>query len=78
MFETYLEKVAGIIGDRSDILMFDIIFDTLYLKAALCSIRKYLEVNDLDISVSVSLTLVDQSDRILTDQTGEYFYISMK
>ena len=78
LVETYFEQVVGLVDGGSDILMVETIFDTLNAKAALYAIGEYLEFTGLDIPVFVSGTLVDQSGRTLSGQTGEAFYASIR
>ena len=78
LVETYFEQVVGLIDGGADILMVETIFDTLNAKAALYAIGEYLEFSGLDIPVFVSGTLVDQSGRTLSGQTGEAFYASIR
>jgi 5-methyltetrahydrofolate--homocysteine methyltransferase len=47
-------------------------------KAALYAIGEFLEFSGLDIPVFISGTLVDQSGRTLSGQTGEAFYASVR
>jgi len=75
---TYLEQVVGLVDGGCDILMVETIFDTLNAKAALFAIGEYLEFSGLDIPVFISGTLVDQSGRTLSGQTGEAFYASVR
>ena len=62
----------------ADILMVETIFDTLNAKAALYAIGEFLEFSGSVIPVFVSGTLVDQSGRTLSGQTGEAFYASIR
>ena len=78
LVETYMEQVVGLVDGGADILMVETIFDTLNAKAALYAIGEYLEFSGLDIPVFVSGTLVDQSGRTLSGQTGEAFYASIR
>jgi 5-methyltetrahydrofolate--homocysteine methyltransferase len=78
LVNTYLEQVVGLVDGGSDILMVETIFDTLNAKAALYAIGEFLEYSGLDIPVFVSGTLVDQSGRTLSGQTGEAFYASIR
>jgi len=78
LVEAYFEQVVGLVDGGSDILMVETIFDTLNAKAALFAIGEYLEMTGLDIPVFVSGTLVDQSGRTLSGQTGEAFYASIR
>jgi len=78
LVETYFEQAVGLVDGGSDILMVETIFDTLNAKAALYAVGEYLEFSGLDIPVFVSGTLVDQSGRTLSGQTGEAFYASIR
>ncbi|CAB9516741.1 Probable methionine synthase [Seminavis robusta] len=78
LVDAYFEQVVGLMDGGSDILMVETIFDTLNAKAALYAIGEYLEFTGLDIPVFVSGTLVDQSGRTLSGQTGEAFYVSIR
>jgi len=78
LVETYFEQIVGLMDGGSDILMVETIFDTLNAKAALYAVGEYLEFSGLDVPVFVSGTLVDQSGRTLSGQTGEAFYASIR
>ncbi|GBG29276.1 Methionine synthase [Hondaea fermentalgiana] len=78
LVEAYFEQVVGLMDGGADILMVETIFDTLNAKAALFAITEYLEVTGLDVPVFISGTLVDQSGRTLSGQTGEAFYASVR
>jgi 5-methyltetrahydrofolate--homocysteine methyltransferase len=78
LVETYLEQIVGMVDGGCDILMVETIFDTLNAKAALYAIGEFLEFSGLDIPVFISGTLVDQSGRTLSGQTGEAFYASVR
>ena len=76
LVEAYFEQIVGLVDGGSDILMVETIFDTLNAKAALYTVGE--ERTGLDIPVFVSGTLVDQSGRTLSGQTGEAFYASIR
>ena len=78
LVETYFEQAVGLMDGGSDVLMVETIFDTLNAKAALYAIGEYLEFTGLDIPVFISGTLVDQSGRTLSGQTGEALYASLR
>ena len=78
LVDAYFEQVVGLMDGGSDILMVETIFDTLNAKSALYAIGEYLEFSGLDVPVFVSGTLVDQSGRTLSGQTGEAFYASIR
>jgi len=78
LVEAYFEQIVALVDGGSDILIVETIFDTLNAKCALFAIGEYLEITGLDIPVFVSGTLVDQSGRTLSGQTGEAFYVSIR
>ena len=78
LVETYFEQIVGLVDGGADILIVETIFDTLNAKAALFAITEFLDYSGLDIPVFVSGTLVDQSGRTLSGQTGEAFYASIR
>ena len=78
LVEAYFEQIVGLVDGGSDILMVETIFDTLNAKAAIYAVGEYLEMSGLDIPLFVSGTLVDQSGRTLSGQTGEAFYASIR
>jgi len=78
LVDTYFEQVVGLVDGGCDILMVETIFDTLNAKAALYAIGEFLDFTGIDMPVFVSGTLVDQSGRTLSGQTGEAFYASIR
>ena len=78
LVDAYYEQVVGLMDGGADILIVETIFDTLNAKAAVFAIGEYLEHTGLDIPLIISGTLVDQSGRTLSGQTGEAFYVSLR
>ena len=78
LVEAYFEQIVALMDGGADILIVETIFDTLNAKAALYAVGEYLELTGLDVPVFVSGTLVDQSGRTLSGQTGEAFYASIR
>jgi 5-methyltetrahydrofolate--homocysteine methyltransferase len=78
LVEAYFEQIVGLVDGGADILMVETIFDTLNAKAAVYAVGEYLEMSGLDIPLFISGTLVDQSGRTLSGQTGEAFYVSIR
>ncbi|KAJ3393341.1 hypothetical protein HDU84_002136 [Entophlyctis sp. JEL0112] len=75
----YIQQVEGLLDGGADILMVETIFDTLNAKAALYAIDVVFSENGYDkVPVFVSGTIVDQSGRTLSGQTGEAFITSVK
>ncbi|KAJ3409078.1 methionine synthase [Chytriomyces confervae] len=79
LVEAYIQQVEGLLDGGSDIIMVETIFDTLNAKAALYAIDVCFEDRGYDrCPVFVSGTIVDQSGRTLSGQTGEAFIVSVK
>eukprot|EP00592_Proboscia_alata_P023875 CAMPEP_0194443776 /NCGR_PEP_ID=MMETSP0176-20130528/126892_1 /TAXON_ID=216777 /ORGANISM="Proboscia alata, Strain PI-D3" /LENGTH=1469 /DNA_ID=CAMNT_0039270071 /DNA_START=276 /DNA_END=4685 /DNA_ORIENTATION=+ len=78
LVETYFEQIVGLVDGGCDILIVETIFDTLNAKCAIYAVGEFLEFSGLDIPLFVSGTLVDQSGRTLSGQTGEAFYASIR
>ena len=70
LVDAYYEQVVGLMDGGADILIVETIFDTLNAKAAVFAIGEYLEHTGLDVPLIISGTLVDQSGRTLSGQTG--------
>ncbi|KAI9336393.1 Homocysteine S-methyltransferase [Obelidium mucronatum] len=76
---SYVQQVQALLDGGSDILMVETIFDTLNAKAALYAIDVCFEDHGYDrVPIFVSGTIVDQSGRTLSGQTGEAFIVSVK
>jgi 5-methyltetrahydrofolate--homocysteine methyltransferase len=78
LYDTYYEQVDGLIKGGVDLLMVETIFDTLNCKAAIIAIKNYLNENNLDIPIMISVTIVDKSGRTLSGQTLEAFWHTIK
>ena len=74
----YYEQIVALMDGGCDILMVETIFDTLNAKAAVYAVGEYLEDTGIDVPLFISGTLVDQSGRTLSGQTGEAFYASIR
>ncbi|KAL7747092.1 hypothetical protein RI367_007588 [Sorochytrium milnesiophthora] len=74
----YKEQVRGLLDGGSDILLVETIFDTLNAKAALFAIDSMFDEEGFRRTpVVISGTIVDQSGRTLSGQTGEAFVVSV-
>ncbi|EIE86208.1 methionine synthase [Rhizopus delemar RA 99-880] len=74
----YSEQVRGLLDGGSDILLVETIFDTLNAKAAIFAIDLVFEEdNRPKVPIFISGTIVDQSGRTLSGQTGEAFVTSL-
>ncbi|KAI8056297.1 methionine synthase [Gilbertella persicaria] len=74
----YAEQVRGLLDGGADILLVETIFDTLNAKAALFAIDLVFEEDQRPkVPLFISGTIVDQSGRTLSGQTGEAFVTSL-
>eukprot|EP01138_Halocafeteria_seosinensis_P014484 gb/GECG01014787.1/.p1 GENE.gb/GECG01014787.1/~~gb/GECG01014787.1/.p1 ORF type:complete len:1273 (+),score=245.99 gb/GECG01014787.1/:1-3819(+) len=79
LVDAYKEQTKYLHEGEVDVLLVETVFDTLNAKAALFAIDTYFEELGIKkIPVFVSGTIVDQSGRTLSGQTGEAFYLSVK
>ncbi|KAM3859881.1 methionine synthase [Diretmus argenteus] len=77
LVEAYSEQVRGLLDGGADILLVETIFDTANAKAALFAIDLLFEKSYEPKPIFISGTIVDQSGRTLSGQTGEAFVISV-
>jgi 5-methyltetrahydrofolate--homocysteine methyltransferase len=77
LVESYTTQIKGLLDGGADLLLLETIFDTLNAKAALFAIDLLFESGHPKCPVMVSGTIVDQSGRTLSGQTGEAFVISV-
>ncbi|KAJ3125861.1 hypothetical protein HK098_008174 [Nowakowskiella sp. JEL0407] len=74
----YSEQIRGLLDGGSDVLLVETIFDTANAKAAVYAIEQIFEEEAYDrVPVLISGTIVDQSGRTLSGQTGEAFITSL-
>ncbi|KAJ2530883.1 hypothetical protein EV175_007267, partial [Coemansia sp. RSA 1933] len=74
----YTEQIRGLLDGGSDVILVETIFDTLNAKAALFAIDTLFDDGIYErVPVFVSGTIVDQSGRTLSGQTGEAFITSV-
>ena len=76
--EAYGVSLQGLIDGGVDILLVETIFDTLNAKAALFAIDEYFQTHNIRLAVMISGTITDASGRILTGQTPEAFWNSLR
>jgi len=76
--EAYTVSLSGLIEGGIDFILVETVFDTLNAKAALFAIEEYFDENNADYPVMISGTITDASGRILTGQTPEAFYNSLR
>jgi 5-methyltetrahydrofolate--homocysteine methyltransferase len=76
--EAYGEQVRGLLDGGADLLLVETIFDTLNAKAAIFAIETLFEQRSLRVPVIISGTVTDASGRILSGQTVEAFWHSVR
>ncbi|CAM5188526.1 methionine synthase [Oligella ureolytica] len=76
--EAYSEQLHGLLDGGIDIVLLETIFDTLNAKAAIFAIETVFEERGVRLPVMVSGTVTDASGRILSGQTVEAFWNSVR
>ncbi len=74
----YTQAISGLVNGGVDILMVETIFDTLNAKAALFAIEQYFDTHNIRLPVMISGTIADLSGRLLSGQTAEAFWNSVR
>src|ERR1700677_857928 len=74
----YGEQINGLLDGGADILLLETVFDTLNAKAALYAIAELFGERGASVPVMVSGTITDLSGRMLSGQTPEAFWISVR
>ncbi|KAJ3088737.1 hypothetical protein HK102_008059 [Quaeritorhiza haematococci] len=78
LVDAYKEQIRGLLDGGADLLLVETIFDTLNAKAALYAIDTMFDEEGYDrVPLLVSGTIVDNSGRTLSGQTGEAFISSV-
>jgi len=74
----YREQVRGLIDGGVDLLLLETIFDTLNAKAAIAAILDEFEALGRELPMMISATITDRSGRVLSGQTLDAFYVSIR
>jgi len=74
----FREQAEGLMDGGADILLVETIIDTLNAKAALFAIDELFEARGMRLPVMISGTITDQSGRLLSGQTAEAFWNSLR
>jgi 5-methyltetrahydrofolate--homocysteine methyltransferase len=79
LVDAYYEQVRGLIDGGADLFLVETIFDTLNAKAALFAIEQYYaDTGHARLPLMISGTVTDASGRILSGQTVEAFWNSVR
>ena len=74
----YTEQLNGLLDGGVDLILIDTLFDTLNAKAAIFAVEEVFEARGERLPVMVSGTVTDASGRILSGQTVEGFWNSVR
>ena len=74
----YAEQLDGLLDGGIDLVLIETIFDTLNAKAAIFAVEDVFERRGVRLPVMISGTVTDASGRILSGQTVEAFWNSMR
>jgi len=75
---TYLEATLALIRGGADLIMIETVFDTLNAKAAIYAIEEAFAASGLRLPLWISGTITDLSGRMLTGQTAEALWHSVR
>jgi 5-methyltetrahydrofolate--homocysteine methyltransferase len=75
---TYIEQLNGLLDGDIDIVLIETIFDTLNAKAAIFAVEEVFERRGVRLPVMISGTVTDASGPILSGQTVEAFWNSVR
>ena len=71
-------RSSGLLDGGVDLLLIETIFDTLNAKAAIYAIAEACDARGIDVPVMISGTITDRSGRLLSGQTPEAFWNSVR
>ncbi|MBI5112170.1 MAG: methionine synthase [Rhodovulum sp.] len=74
----YAEQVRGLLVGGADLLLIETVFDTLNAKAAIVAIEEIAEETGRRVPLMISGTITDLSGRMLSGQTPEAFWNSVR
>ncbi|MGB3288766.1 MAG: methionine synthase [Burkholderiaceae bacterium] len=76
--DAYADQLKGLLDGGIDIVLIETIFDTLNAKAAIFAVETVFEERGVRLPVMISGTVTDASGRILSGQTVEAFWNSVR
>ncbi len=78
LVSAYEEQIRGLADGGVDILLMETVFDTLNVRAALFAAQEFFSKTGKTLPIMVSGTITDLSGRILSGQTVEAFWNSVR
>src|SRR5688572_21482556 len=76
--DAYHDQVRGLIDGGADLLLIETIFDTLNAKAAIAAVLDTFDERGVELPLMISATITDRSGRVLSGQTLDAFYVSVR
>ncbi len=74
----YYDNARGLVDGGADLILIETIFDTLNAKAAIFAVQKLFDERGISLPLMISGTVTDASGRILSGQTVEAFWNSVR
>lgn len=78
LVEDYSEAIRGLLDGGADIILIETIFDVLNSKAAIYAALEVFEERQTEYPIMISGTITDASGRLLSGQTVEAFWASIR
>ena len=78
LVDDYTEAIRGLVDGGVDIILIETIFDVLNSKAAIFATLSLFEDRGIELPIIISGTITDASGRLLSGQTTEAFWASIK
>jgi 5-methyltetrahydrofolate--homocysteine methyltransferase len=75
---TYLDAARGLLLGGVDLLLIETVIDTLNAKAAIYAALSLFDETGIEVPIMISGTITDASGRILSGQTAEAFWNSIR
>jgi 5-methyltetrahydrofolate--homocysteine methyltransferase len=76
--DAYRDQVRGLIDGGADLILLETIFDTLNAKAAIAAVLDTFDERGVELPLMISATITDRSGRVLSGQTLDAFYVSIR
>jgi len=76
LYDAYSEQINALVDGGVDILLFETIFDSLNLKAALSAAEDIIDARGNDMAIMLSVTLSGKGGRTFSGQTFKAFLAS--
>lgn len=78
MYQAYREQIVAVLDGGADILLYETATDALNVKAAILAMTEIFEARGERVPVMISGTVADKAGRLLSGQTMEAFWESVR